>query len=147
MTQSSASLAIVLAAGKGTRMKSALPKVLHPVAGRSMMILASNVLAICAGKIPRRGLCYLDVASWFNDLQKEPKLAEGERHWLQPARPSNPRHPVVLRSSAIVEEGKFRRRELRSPADWSDLRMDARRNRWLRSPHPSRRTLFFRLSY
>ena len=35
--------AIVLAAGKGTRMKSALHKVLHPIAGRSMLdhLLAS----------------------------------------------------------------------------------------------------------
>ena len=33
----SALLSIVLAAGKGTRMKSALPKVLHKVAGRSML--------------------------------------------------------------------------------------------------------------
>ncbi|MEA2782223.1 MAG: bifunctional UDP-N-acetylglucosamine pyrophosphorylase / glucosamine-phosphate N-acetyltransferase [Rhodospirillaceae bacterium] len=35
--------AVVLAAGKGTRMKSALPKVLHPIAGRSMIghVLAS----------------------------------------------------------------------------------------------------------
>lgn len=30
--------AIVLAAGKGTRMKSALPKVMHPVAGRPMVL-------------------------------------------------------------------------------------------------------------
>lgn len=30
-------LSIVLAAGKGTRMKSALPKVLHPIAGQSML--------------------------------------------------------------------------------------------------------------
>jgi len=30
-------LTVVLAAGKGTRMKSALPKVLHPVAGRPML--------------------------------------------------------------------------------------------------------------
>src|SRR5580704_17394696 len=36
MTDSQA-VALVLAAGKGTRMKSALPKVLHPVAGRSML--------------------------------------------------------------------------------------------------------------
>ena len=36
-------LAVVLAAGEGTRMKSALPKVLHRVAGRSMLahVLAS----------------------------------------------------------------------------------------------------------
>lgn len=33
----SSTLIIVLAAGKGTRMKSALPKVLHKVAGRSML--------------------------------------------------------------------------------------------------------------
>lgn len=32
--------AIVLAAGKGTRMKSALPKVMHPVAGRPMVLHA-----------------------------------------------------------------------------------------------------------
>jgi bifunctional UDP-N-acetylglucosamine pyrophosphorylase/glucosamine-1-phosphate N-acetyltransferase len=36
MTKSSV-LVVVLAAGKGTRMKSALPKVLHKVAGRSML--------------------------------------------------------------------------------------------------------------
>src|SRR5438045_2431277 len=31
------SLTIVLAAGEGTRMRSALPKVLHPVAGQSLL--------------------------------------------------------------------------------------------------------------
>lgn len=38
-------LAIVLAAGKGTRMKSAIPKVLHKVAGRSML---GHVLSLAA---------------------------------------------------------------------------------------------------
>jgi bifunctional UDP-N-acetylglucosamine pyrophosphorylase/glucosamine-1-phosphate N-acetyltransferase len=41
-----ACLTIALAAGEGTRMKSALPKVLHPVAGRPML---GHVLAACAG--------------------------------------------------------------------------------------------------
>ena len=36
-------LIVVLAAGKGTRMKSALPKVLHKIAGRSML---GHVLAL-----------------------------------------------------------------------------------------------------
>ena len=30
-------VAVILAAGEGTRMRSALPKVLHPVAGRPML--------------------------------------------------------------------------------------------------------------
>ncbi len=38
-------LIVVLAAGKGTRMKSALPKVLHKIAGRSML---GHVLALSA---------------------------------------------------------------------------------------------------
>ncbi|MEQ9608874.1 MAG: bifunctional UDP-N-acetylglucosamine diphosphorylase/glucosamine-1-phosphate N-acetyltransferase GlmU [Kiloniellaceae bacterium] len=40
---------VVLAAGKGTRMKSDLPKVLHPVAGRPML---SHVLASAAALAP-----------------------------------------------------------------------------------------------
>lgn len=42
-------LTIVLAAGKGTRMKSALPKVLHAVAGRSML---GHVLALARSAGP-----------------------------------------------------------------------------------------------
>jgi bifunctional UDP-N-acetylglucosamine pyrophosphorylase/glucosamine-1-phosphate N-acetyltransferase len=51
-TMTTALLSIVLAAGKGTRMKSALPKVLHKVAGRAMM---GHVIALAkdsgAGKL------------------------------------------------------------------------------------------------
>ena len=36
---------IVLAAGKGTRMKSALPKVLHPLAGRPLIAHVLDSLA------------------------------------------------------------------------------------------------------
>lgn len=45
------SLTVVLAAGEGTRMRSSLPKVLHPVAGQSLL---SHVLdAAAAGEGPR----------------------------------------------------------------------------------------------
>ncbi len=37
--------AIILAAGKGTRMKSALPKVLHPLLGRPMIHFVTNTVA------------------------------------------------------------------------------------------------------
>src|SRR5262245_57262536 len=43
--------AIVLAAGKGTRMKSALPKVMHRVAGRAMILhVLDTVKAIGAAR-------------------------------------------------------------------------------------------------
>src|SRR5471032_2419919 len=42
---------IILAAGKGTRMKSALPKPLHEVAGRPMV---SHVIAACEALNPER---------------------------------------------------------------------------------------------
>src|SRR3954468_13720686 len=42
---------VVLAAGKGTRMKSALPKPLHSVAGRSMV---GHVIAAAEGLNPDR---------------------------------------------------------------------------------------------
>jgi len=42
---------IVLAAGEGTRMKSRIPKVLHPLCGRSML---GHVLAEAAGLDPQR---------------------------------------------------------------------------------------------
>ena len=53
--------AIILAAGKGTRMKSNLPKVLHEVAGRSMLghtlellreLRVSNIIVVITDPFP-----------------------------------------------------------------------------------------------
>ncbi|MBR7503831.1 NTP transferase domain-containing protein, partial [Mycobacterium tuberculosis] len=40
---------IVLAAGQGTRMKSALPKVMHPIGGRSLL---HHAIAAAEGTSP-----------------------------------------------------------------------------------------------
>src|SRR5262249_60116569 len=45
-------LIVVLAAGQGVRMRSALPKVLHPIAGRSMLAHAlANARAAGAARL------------------------------------------------------------------------------------------------
>ena len=45
-------IAILLAAGQGTRMKSDLPKVLHPIAGKPMIVhVLEAVHALNAEKI------------------------------------------------------------------------------------------------
>ena len=51
MTTAQPAAVIVLAAGEGTRMKSATPKVLHTLAGRSML---GHALAAAAGLNPQR---------------------------------------------------------------------------------------------
>ena len=44
--------AVVLAAGQGTRMKSALPKVLHPLAGQPLVHYAVTAAAAVTGQSP-----------------------------------------------------------------------------------------------
>ncbi len=66
-------LAIVLAAGEGTRMKSALPKVLHRVAGRTML---AHVLA----SVKEAGMA--DVAVVIGPGRDDVR-AEAERAWPQ----------------------------------------------------------------
>ena len=47
---------VVLAAGAGTRMKSALPKVLHPVAGKPMLAHVLASVARLKGDVRSTGL-------------------------------------------------------------------------------------------
>jgi bifunctional UDP-N-acetylglucosamine pyrophosphorylase/glucosamine-1-phosphate N-acetyltransferase len=69
---------VVLAAGKGTRMKSPLPKVLHPLANQPMI---AHVLGSVAALKPERGIVVLSegqeavaefVAPWPTALQNPP---------------------------------------------------------------------------
>jgi bifunctional UDP-N-acetylglucosamine pyrophosphorylase/glucosamine-1-phosphate N-acetyltransferase len=94
---------VVLAAGKGTRMKSPRPKVLHPLAGRSMI---QHVLAVAAALGPERAVVVLapDMAGVAAEVERglqpativyqEPQLGTG--HALMVARDQLPRAGEVL---------------------------------------------------
>src|ERR687891_1147631 len=62
---------VVLAAGKGTRMKSPRPKVLHRLAGRSMI---HHVLAVAAALEPERAVVVLaaDMADVAAEVDRGP---------------------------------------------------------------------------
>jgi bifunctional UDP-N-acetylglucosamine pyrophosphorylase/glucosamine-1-phosphate N-acetyltransferase len=63
---------IILAAGKGVRMKSELPKVLHPIAGRPML---GYVLDLAIGLNPKFAICVLGHRSeMVRDYIKKQKL-------------------------------------------------------------------------
>ena len=92
---------VILAAGKGTRMKSDLPKVLHPLAGRPLL---SHVLAAADSLQPER-ICVvyghggeaLPTAIGRADLlwvRQEPQLGTG--HAVQQAAPHLDPEAVVL---------------------------------------------------
>ena len=46
------SRAVILAAGEGTRMRSALPKVLHPLAGRALIDHVIEAAVAVTGRPP-----------------------------------------------------------------------------------------------
>ena len=93
----------VLAAGKGTRMRNDLPKVLHPLAGRTLI---EHVLATAGELAPTRTIVILaadmaDVAAVVarsplapEIVTQEPQLGTG--HALKVARDAMPRSGTVL---------------------------------------------------
>jgi bifunctional UDP-N-acetylglucosamine pyrophosphorylase/glucosamine-1-phosphate N-acetyltransferase len=113
-------LVVVLAAGKGVRMRSALPKVMHPIGGRSMLahVLAS-VAAVGAGRIgvvigpgmdPVRAEV-ARVAPASEIFEQSEQL--GTAHAVLAARTALERHAgtvlVVLADSPLVEPATLRR--------------------------------------
>jgi bifunctional UDP-N-acetylglucosamine pyrophosphorylase / glucosamine-1-phosphate N-acetyltransferase len=94
---------VVLAAGKGTRMRSPRPKVLHRLAGRSMI---QHVLAAAATLRPERAVVVLaqDMAEVASEVDQGPQPAAiaiqepqlGTGHALMVARDHLPRSGDVL---------------------------------------------------
>jgi bifunctional UDP-N-acetylglucosamine pyrophosphorylase/glucosamine-1-phosphate N-acetyltransferase len=94
---------VILAAGKGTRMKSPRPKVLHPLAGRSMI---HHVLAVAAALAPARVVVVLapDMAEVAAEVDRGPQPAAiaiqdpqlGTGHALMVARDHLPSSGDVL---------------------------------------------------
>jgi bifunctional UDP-N-acetylglucosamine pyrophosphorylase/glucosamine-1-phosphate N-acetyltransferase len=113
-------LVVVLAAGKGVRMRSSLPKVLHPVGGRSML---AHVLAGVATLRPAR--IAVVVGPGMEPVRSEAARAApgcelfeqseqlGTAHAVLAARPALERHAgtvlVVFADSPLVEPETLRR--------------------------------------
>jgi bifunctional UDP-N-acetylglucosamine pyrophosphorylase/glucosamine-1-phosphate N-acetyltransferase len=90
MSSAGAVAAVVLAAGKGARMKSALPKVLHPLAGRPMLLhLLETVAALAPARTvlvasPENRAALATAASGCAVAMQSPQL--GTAHAVQSAR-------------------------------------------------------------
>jgi bifunctional UDP-N-acetylglucosamine pyrophosphorylase / glucosamine-1-phosphate N-acetyltransferase len=147
-------LAIVLAAGEGTRMKSARPKVLHAVGGRSLL---AHVLAAVAGSGAGRAAVVVgpgreDVAAEARAAMPEAEVFVqadrlGTAHAVLAARPVLERDGfddlvVAFADTPLVEAGTFARLraplaqgaavavlgfEARDPAGYGRLIMDGER--------------------
>ena len=104
---------IILAAGQGTRMKSMIPKVLHPVAGRPMLgyamalagQVATNTIAVVVGHGAEQVQTYLEQEStqFAPYLVVEQTQQLGTGHAVQQAYPllaaesgAGPRHYVIM---------------------------------------------------
>ncbi len=97
MQQSRTCLAIVLAAGEGTRMKSAKPKVLHEIAGRTML---AHVLA-CVSEAGAQA-CAVVVGPGRDDVASEVhKMLPGAETFVQTERLGTA-HAVLAAKDAIA---------------------------------------------
>jgi bifunctional UDP-N-acetylglucosamine pyrophosphorylase/glucosamine-1-phosphate N-acetyltransferase/UDP-N-acetylglucosamine pyrophosphorylase len=85
-----ASVAIVLAAGKGTRMQSALPKVLHPVCGRPMIeFVLDALLQVPIAKI-------IVVVGYRSDLVRETLAPYRDLHFVEQTEQLGTGHAVMV---------------------------------------------------
>ncbi len=92
--------AVVLAAGKGTRMKSGRAKVLHPLAGRTLI---GHVLAIAGRLEPEKAVVVL--AKDMDDVAGEIKKAEIETAVAIQDPPLGTGHALMAARGALPTEG------------------------------------------
>lgn len=119
-----ASAAIVLAAGQGTRMRSRVPKVLHPLAGRPMLahVLASLASAGIEHRVVVTGVGADAVEAALGDqapsVRQDPQLgtADAVRCGLTRV-PSSVRHVVVTMGDVPLLPGDLYQRLLREQAE------------------------------
>ena len=81
----------ILAAGKGTRMKSKLPKVLHPLAGKSLI---DRVLSCTNGLKPSRK--FIVIGHQANLVEDSLKHHQDLEHPILGALPRFPLHQMLL---------------------------------------------------
>ncbi len=88
---------VVLAAGQGTRMRSSLPKVLHPIAGRPML---GYVLDAARALQPEA----LYVVHGYGGAQVRAALPDPDIHWVEQAPPRGTGHALQQAIPAIADE-------------------------------------------
>lgn len=88
---------IILAAGQGTRMRSALPKVLHPVAGKPML---QHVVDACV----RLGASRLAVVYGHGGEQVRERIRGENLHWALQAEQKGTGHAVAQAVDLATDE-------------------------------------------
>lgn len=89
---------IILAAGKGTRMKSSLPKVLQPLANKPLLGHVLNTAKILQ---PERIICIYG----HGGEQVQQAFVTQDIHWLEQAEQRGTGHAVQIALPALTEQG------------------------------------------
>ncbi|MFA7388540.1 MAG: bifunctional UDP-N-acetylglucosamine diphosphorylase/glucosamine-1-phosphate N-acetyltransferase GlmU [Thiohalobacteraceae bacterium] len=88
---------IILAAGQGTRMHSALPKVLHPLAGRPLL---EHVIDAAEGI----GAAHIHIVYGHGGAQVRERLAARKVGWIEQAQQLGTGHAVAQAMPAIADQ-------------------------------------------
>ncbi len=88
---------IILAAGQGTRMRSDLPKVLHPIAGRPLL---RHVYETARALAPQR----IHVVYGHGGARVQAQLADLEVRWVEQAQQLGTGHAVAQAMDGVAEE-------------------------------------------